>query len=162
MHTLYVDHHGWLVGWLRRRLNDACDAADLAHNVYVRLLVSGRLPQPPQSRAYLMQVAKGLVVDLHRRRLLEQAYLDALAVLPMAQVPSLEDQAIVVETLMRVDAALQSLPARVREAFLLSQLDGWTYSAIALHLGLSVGAIRKYMLRAAQACFAALDEEGGR
>ena len=47
-------------------------------------------------------------------------------------------------------------PRRVREAFLLSQFDGLSYSAIAQQLGVSVGSVRKYMLQAAQACFAVM------
>ena len=35
---LYSDHHGWLVGWLRRRLGNPCDAADLAQDTFVRVL----------------------------------------------------------------------------------------------------------------------------
>lgn len=42
--ALYRDHHGWLAGWLRRRLGSAHDAADLSHDTYERLMVSGRLP----------------------------------------------------------------------------------------------------------------------
>ena len=158
-HTLYADHQGWLRGWLSRKLGNACDAADLAHDTYVRILQSGRLPQPQQSRAFLTQVAKGLVVDLFRRRKLETAYLDALSLLPDHTAPSLEAQAIVLETLCRIDHALHALPARVRETFLLSQLDGMTYSAIAEHLGVSVASVRKYMLRAADACLQALDAQ---
>ncbi|WP_276204144.1 sigma factor, partial [Delftia tsuruhatensis] len=36
--TLYSDHHGWLLGWLRKRLGNAFDAADLTQDTYVRLL----------------------------------------------------------------------------------------------------------------------------
>ena len=36
--TLYGDHHGWLRGWLRKKLGNAFDAADLAHDTYVRIL----------------------------------------------------------------------------------------------------------------------------
>ncbi|MGV8294512.1 sigma factor, partial [Pseudomonas aeruginosa] len=36
--VLYGDHHGWLRGWLRKRLGNAFDAADLAHDTYVRIL----------------------------------------------------------------------------------------------------------------------------
>lgn len=35
---LYSDHHGWLVGWLRRRLGNPCDAADLDQDTFVRVL----------------------------------------------------------------------------------------------------------------------------
>jgi RNA polymerase sigma factor (sigma-70 family) len=154
--TLYADHHGWLQGWLRRKLGNAFDAADLAQDTYVRVMVSGRVPPTDQSRSFLTQIAKGLVIDLHRRRQLEQAYQQALAQLPEQQVPSLETQAITLQTLISIDTALDSLPSKVRETFLLSQFDGLTYAEIAAQLGISVGAVRKYMLKAVQACFLAL------
>ncbi|MDU5679729.1 sigma factor, partial [Pseudomonas aeruginosa] len=31
---LYQDHHGWLQGWLRRRLGCAENAADLAQDTF--------------------------------------------------------------------------------------------------------------------------------
>ncbi len=37
---LYLDHHGWLHGWLRRRLGDREHAADIAHDTFLRLLVT--------------------------------------------------------------------------------------------------------------------------
>ncbi len=155
---LYRSHHGWLHGWLRRKLGCSHQAADLAQDTYLRLLVSGRLPAPAQSRAYLTQIAKGLVVDLHRRRQLEAAYLEALAQLPEPHMPSPETRALVVETVVRVDALLARLPGPVRETFLLSQFDGLTYGEIAARLSISLATVRKYMLKAAQACHAALDE----
>lgn len=157
IHTLYRHHHGWLYGWLRRRLGCSDNAADLAHDTYVRVLVSGRTPPPTQSRAHLMQIAKGLVIDQHRRRVIEQAWLDTLAHLPPAMAPSSEDRAVVLETLTRIDAALDRLPAKVRETFVLSQFDGLTYSAIAAQLGIAVATVRKHMLKALVACFDALD-----
>jgi RNA polymerase sigma-70 factor (ECF subfamily) len=54
---------------------------------------------------------------------------------------------------------LDSLAPRVRETFLLSQFDGLTYSEIATRLGISVAAVRKYMFRAMEACFAALADD---
>ncbi|NAT56845.1 RNA polymerase subunit sigma, partial [Pseudomonas syringae pv. actinidiae] len=30
LHALYRDHHGWLESWLRRRMGNAWDAADLS------------------------------------------------------------------------------------------------------------------------------------
>ena len=99
------------------------------------------------------------MIDLHRRRVLEAAYLEALAHLPETLAPSPEERALALEALLLLDAALGGLPAKVRETFMLSQLDGLTYSAIAAQLDISVGAVRKYMLRAALACHAALSPE---
>jgi hypothetical protein len=38
LHTLYCDHHGWLVNWLKRRAHCVQDASDLAQDTYMRLL----------------------------------------------------------------------------------------------------------------------------
>lgn len=150
LHALYSDHHRWLQGWLRRRLGNTFDAADLTQDTFLRILVSGRTPGSEQSRAHLTQIAKGLVVDLYRRRQLEAAYLAALAQFPPGLVPSPEERALVFEDLLQVDAVLRALPVKVREVFLLSQLDGLTYSEIAQRQEISFGTVRKYMLRAAQ------------
>ncbi len=157
--SLYADHHGWLHGWLRKKLGNNCDAADLAQDTYVRLLVSGRRPEPAQSRAWLTQIARGLVLDFYRRRRLEQAWQETLASLPEPETPSLEQQAIILQTLLAIDAALDALPAKVRETFLLSQFDGLTYREIAQRLGISVAAVRKYMLKAAAACLQVMGDE---
>jgi RNA polymerase sigma factor (sigma-70 family) len=156
--TLYSDHHGWLHGWLRRKLGNAFDAADLTHDTFLRVLVSGHTPPPESSRAHLTQIAKGLAIDLHRRRHLEAAYLDALSSLPETVVLSVEERTELLQTLFHIDAMLDTLPSRVREVFLLSQLDGLTYSEIAAKMTISVGAVRKYMFRAAQVCLVAFGE----
>ena len=66
--SLYSDHHGWLQGWLRRRLGNAFDAADLAHDVFIRLLARREPVAMKEPRAYLSSVARGLVIDHWRRR----------------------------------------------------------------------------------------------
>jgi RNA polymerase sigma factor (sigma-70 family) len=150
--TLYSDHHGWLHGWLRRKMGNAFDAADVTHDTFLRILVSGVIPPVEKSRAHLTQIAKGLAIDLYRRRQLEAAYLDALALLPEDLALSAEERLEILQTLLQIDAMLDTLPAHVRQAFLLSQLDGLTYHEIAVRLSVSVSAVRKYMLQAAQAC----------
>ena len=54
---------------------------------------------------------------------------------------------------------LDSMPAKVREAFLLSQFEGLTYSQIAERLEVSVSSVQKYMLRAITACYQVLYAE---
>ncbi|ACE84082.1 sigma-70 family RNA polymerase sigma factor [Cellvibrio japonicus] len=155
---LYSDHHGWLYAWLRRRMGCSHNAADLAQDTYVRLLNSGRFPSQDQARPYLLQIAKGLVIDRHRRRLIEQAYLDALASQPETLAPSPEETALVVEVLVRIDSALARLKPVVRETFLLSRFEGLTYREIALRLDIAVATVRKYMLMAIQSCMSAVTD----
>ncbi|WP_349291612.1 sigma-70 family RNA polymerase sigma factor [Achromobacter sp. Marseille-Q0513] len=152
---MYTDHGGWLKGWLRRKLGDSCSAADLAHDTFVRLLAKDALPEIREPRALLTTIAQGLVLNLRRRQRLEQAYLEALARLPEPQAPSPETRVILLETLLEIDRLLDGLPRAVRQAFLLSQLEGRRQADIAVELGLSVPTVKRYVARAlAQCCFA--------
>lgn len=152
--SLYSDHQPWLKRWLSRRLGCAHHAADLTHDTFLRVLTRHPSPAIREPRALLTTIAKGLVVDLRRHQRIEQAYLDALAQQPEPLAPSPEVQAIAIEALTEIDRRLDGLPLRVRQAFLLSQLDGLKQSEIAVQLGLSVPTVRRYVARALdQFCF---------
>lgn len=152
LESLYAEHHGWLRGWLRRKLGNAPDAADLAHDTYLRILSTGRVPQAGEARQHLAQIANGLVIDLYRHRQIEAAYLDAIALLPEPQAPSEEERALVIEALVEIDTILHALPARARTALLLCRLDGLSYREIATQLAVSVSSVEKYMATALLAC----------
>lgn len=153
--ALYSDHHGWLRSWLRKKLGNACDAADLAHDTYLRVLSTGRAPQAEDSRRYLARIANCLVIDLFRRRHIEAAYLEVLATLPEPVVPSPETRALVLEALIEIDALLARLPAKARTAFLLCKLEGLGYRAIAERMHVSVSSVEKYVAQALRECYAA-------
>ncbi|MCE1117302.1 MULTISPECIES: sigma-70 family RNA polymerase sigma factor [Pseudomonas] len=152
VNDLYCDHHGWLKGWLRKRLGNSCDAADLAQDTFVRVLKARSALEVREPRAYLSMIAKGLLIDLFRRRSLEQAYLDTLASLPEAQQPSLEEQAIWLQALVEIDRMLQGLGPKVRQVFILSQFDGLTYPQIAERLGIGLRTVNNHMAKAMEHC----------
>lgn len=150
--TLYVHHHGWLRAWLRKKLGNACDAADLAHDTYVRVMGTGTVPPVDESRRFLTHVAKGLVIDLYRRRRIEAAYLEAIAQLPALAAPSEETRALAIEALVEIDTLLHQLPAKVRAALLMRRLDGMSYRDIGARLGVSVSSVEKYIAAGLLAC----------
>lgn len=154
---LYVQHHGWLRAWLQRRLGHAGDAADFAHDTYLRVIESrtavASLTEP---RAFLTTVAKRVVANHMRHRAVAQAYLDSIAHLPEPLAPSPEARALALEALMELDRLLDGLPPKVRTAFLWSQLDGLSYAEIAQRMGVSLSSVKQYMARALrQCCFGA-------
>jgi len=151
--TLYNHHHGWLQGWLRRKLGCPHNAADLAQDTFVRVLGKKEPVAAAEPRAYLATIANGLVVDFHRRRALERAYLETLAALPEPQSPSLEERAIVLEALSAIDAMLDGMKPAIRQAFILSQLEGLTYAQIAQRLQVTVRTVNNYMLKALEHCY---------
>jgi RNA polymerase sigma-70 factor (ECF subfamily) len=151
--TLYSAHHGWLLGWLRNRMGNAFDAADLAHDTFLRVLMRSDTPSLRAPRAYLGTIARGLMADFFRRKDLERAYLEALAALPEALAPSPETRAMMLEALIAIDAMLDGLKPQVRQAFLLSQLEGLSYQEIADQLGVTKRTVGNYMCKAIEHCF---------
>ncbi len=152
---LYCDHHSWLQTWLRRRLGNAADAADLAQDAFMRLLAkpaSRGLNSAAEARAYLRTAANGLCIDLWRRREVEQAWLDALSARPDAYEPSPEHRAIVIETLVEIGDMLSRVPQKAATAFLLAQVDGMPYREIAGELGVSERMVQKYIAQCMLQC----------
>jgi RNA polymerase sigma-70 factor (ECF subfamily) len=153
VHLLYSEHHGWLQGWLRKKLGNAFDAADLAQDTFVRVLRAPGLDRVEEPRAYLTTVARNLLINHVRRRAIERAYLDALALLPEPVAPSPEARLMVLETLVEIDRRLSGLPAQAKQAFLLAQLEGLGQAEIAAELGISVSTVKRHLAKAAMRCF---------
>jgi len=154
IHILYSDHHGWLQGWLRRKLGNHCDAADIAQDTFMRLLGgrrdAARLGEEP--RALLTHIARCLVIDHWRRQDVERAYLETIAHLPEPEAPSPETRWLVLETLYHIEAMLRGLPRLTRQIFLLAQLDGMKYRQIADQMDISLPTVKRHMRKAFLAC----------
>lgn len=151
--SLYLAHHGWLQGWLRKKVGNAFDAADLAQSTFLKVLGAKGLDQLQEPRAYLTTIARNLLINQVRRRAIEQAYLDALAAMPEPVAPPPEVRLMVLETLVEIDRRLGRLPALAKQAFLLAQLEGLSHGEIAAELGISVSTVKRHLAKAAMRCF---------
>lgn len=151
--SLYCAHHGWIQRWLARKLGNVSDAAELAHDVFVRLLSHPReFGSEGHARAYLSTLSRNVCVDFFRRKHVEQAWLEVLASRPEACAPSEEHRALVLEALVHLQAMLDRLPTKVSEAFCLAQIEGLSYREIALRIGVSERTVTKYIGQAMFQC----------
>lgn len=151
--VLYGTHHGWLQAWLRRSVGCSQQAADLAQDTFLRLLIRGKPISNQAPRALLTRIARGLVVDHWRRDALERAYLESLAQLPEAYHPSPEVRHEALQCLERIAQLLEGLKPVVREAFLMYQLGGLTYAQVAQQLGLSSRTVERHVACALLHCY---------
>lgn len=153
--NLYQEHHGWLRSWLLNRLGNAADAADLAHDVFLRLIykpASRGFDNVGEERAYLRTMARGMCINLWHRREIEQAWLDILASQPEQFAPSAERQTMVLEALHEIGVMLLELPSKAARAFLLVEACQMTHAEVAKELGVSTRMIRKYLAQAMLKC----------
>lgn len=151
--SLYLEHHGWLLRLLQRKLGDQAHAADLAQDTFERVLRAPALPVAAEARPWLTTIASRRAANHWRRRQLEQAYLDALAARPEQTAPSPETRLAMMQTLEQLAGLIDGMPPRMRDVFLLCQLEGLGYAQIAERLGLSVSGVQKIMVRAFQQCY---------
>lgn len=150
---LYGNHHHWLLAWVNWRLGNAADAADLAHDAFVRLLTRPcHFDDAKQARTYLRKMANGMCVDLWRRRTLEQAWLEELAAQPEPTASSAEQQAMVLEALGEIDAMLRDLPPKAAHAFVMAVACEMTDDEVAAVLKVSSRMVRKYVAQAMLCC----------
>ncbi|MND60573.1 putative RNA polymerase sigma factor FecI [compost metagenome] len=160
IHELYSEHHGWLFGWLRRKLRCPQNAADTAQDTFLRILGSrDSLVGIREPRAFLSTTARRLIIDKARRQHIEDAYLRELAltvdVLEGHQSP--EQILTTLEALEQIAFVLEGLSDKVRQAFVDYYLDEQTQVQIARRLEVSERMVRKYLLQALMHCNQALD-----
>lgn len=153
--TLYSDHHGWLYGWLRRKLGCPHQAADVAHDTFERVLAArdalGGVQQP---RAWLTTTATRLIIDEARRERLRQAYLAELSLNLQACEghPSPEQTLAALQALEQISAVLEAVSAKARQAFVRHYLDGEPIAAVAAELGVSTRMVGKYLAQVLVRC----------
>jgi|SRR5450830_21044 len=156
MNEMYSSHHAWLHGWLRKKLASSDVAADIAQDTFVSVLTRQHKQQEAvvinEPRAYLTTIAKCILSNYWQRKNLEAAYNEVLANMDMELSISAEDRLILLETLQEIDAMLDKLPAKVRQAFLLYHLDDANYKEIAIKLDVSDRTVTRYMAQAFEQC----------
>jgi RNA polymerase sigma-70 factor (ECF subfamily) len=146
--------YGWLTASMHRLVGSRNDAEDLAASAFTELAGMEDVSHIRQPRALLTTIARRLTYEFWRRRDLEREYLEQLALASEFSDASPEDICIAIDELLRIDAALQGISRKAREAFILSQFEELTYGDIALRLDVSVSMVRKYMAQALTACCA--------
>lgn len=154
---IFRSDYRWLAERLRFRLGCGFQAEDVASESFAQLAALPDLESVREPRALLTTIAQRVMYETWRRRDLERAYLDVLAQMPEAVHPSPEDRAMLVESLLAIDRALEGLSVKARTAFLYSQLDGLTYAEIGERIGVSASMVRQYMAKALTCCYAATE-----
>ena len=140
-----------LHGFIRRRVTDACDAEDIAQDVFSELIVATRLATPIENvGAWLARVAVNRITDRFRRKTtvaLESAPTDSDAVEPDAYAPFASDEVgpearYANRVLMaRLEAALAELPSEQRDVFVAHELEGRSFKSLAAESGIGVNTL---------------------
>lgn len=115
------------------------DAEDVMQAVFLKALVkASTVREPARIRAWLLQVARRMCVDFHRRRPPTEMLLEEPAA-PHSSGNVLSEH---------LHTAIQKLPLNYRETIVLYYLDGRDCSSVAATLDTTETAVRQRLVRA--------------
>ena len=138
---------GALMQFLRRSVHDQSAIPDLRQDVYVRIYEAARKQIPHPVKPFLLITARNLVVDTVRRD--QVVSIDSVADLEeleiIADEPSAERGVIARQELRRLQAALDRLSPRCRQAMILRKIEGLSRREIAGRMGVSEPTVAKHL-----------------
>ena len=131
-----------LMGTALRIVRNRQVAEDVAQETYLRTRKAIEVGPIEHIEAFLHQTARNLALDYRRRCKTRARYEEHepnerdIESVP-ADIPTVEAELIERERMRKFEEALSQLPERARQAWALSQVEGWSYARIAEHLGVS-------------------------
>jgi len=152
---LFAEHGGALRTFFYRRVHHRPDAAELAQEVYLRMLRIRDIDAIRNPEAYLYTVASNLAQE---HRALAQRHVTAIdiddATGPelIAELPGVMGQVDTVQRVNRLREVLQQLSPKCRAAVVLQYWHGMSYEEIAVQLGVSTHMVKKYLSQALAHC----------
>ena len=147
-------HEPALRGYLRRSFPTVRDVDDVVQESYLRVW-KARTTRPIESaKAFLFTVARRLALDFVRRKRRSPflAVKDFEALFVLTDAPTAAEAADHSEDIQLLVAAIDSLPARCREIFVLCQIEGHPQRLVAERLGLSENTVAVQSARGLQRC----------
>lgn len=156
-----LEHYDVLKEQLKRRFGDRELAADVMQDLSVRVLENRALTDPDiRTPAYLLtHMGNQLAIDHYRRDATRSRLMVASDTPPerVAVDNSPEAQAISAQTGAALLAAVQALPERCRESFILVRLYDMPQAEAAKTLGISRGMVARHVANAQAALKPILD-----
>lgn len=163
IHELIRRHHDSLIGFLRRRLSVPEDAQDVAQETYIRMMKYEGARDIESPSSMLFRIAANVATDLgraaHARRSSDHLPLENVEL--VSEQPSAERDTAARQSLDLLCAAVEALPTKCRQVFLLSRAHGMTYPEIARHCGISVKMVEKHISHALAVCMRQVGGSGG-
>ena len=157
---LFHAHRHELTRCLFRIVRCEQAAADLTQETYMRLVNLTQTTSVTYPRALLFRTATNLAIDHLRKGKFERHTGEVLEVamdVPSG-APSAERAVLDKQRLAIFLRAIDTLPPRCREAFLLHRVHDCSYRDIAARLDISESAVEKLIMRALLHCRATLQQ----
>lgn len=142
-----------MIQFLRRNWRDQSEIEDLLQEVYARVFEAARAQPPAAAKAFVFTTARNLLINRVRQQQIvaieSVADLEKLGV--VQDEPGPDRNVVARDELRRLQAALDRLPPRCREAVILRRVEGLSRREIAQRMGIGEGTVKDYLALAVSA-----------
>jgi RNA polymerase sigma-70 factor (ECF subfamily) len=152
---LFAKHRNALQAFFYRRIGTKSDAADLAQEVYVRMLRVSDAEAIRDPERYLFTVASNLVKEhaVLDRRMRSRVDIDEPAIQQqLGDLPTFDLELDAGQRVLRLRTVLAQLPPKCRAAVILQYRFEMSYQEIADRLEISPNMVKKYLAQALSHC----------
>ena len=142
-----------LMQYLRRNWRDRSDLEDIRQEVYVRVYRAAREEVPTSAKSFLLRTARNHLIDLARQSNIVpiDAAVDFESVAIESEALSPDRTVAARQELVRLQAALEKLPPRQREAVELARIEGFSGQEVATRMGITRAAVSIHLKHALHA-----------
>ena len=127
------------------------EAKDLSQDIFIKLWENrSRLKEIDNPSSYLYTISRNLVIDHLRKNVFNPSNTDFLLNYLQSAATTPQEMAEYRELHNLLDNAVEALPGKIKEVFVLSRYKGLTHEQIAIELGISVVSSKTYIVRALQ------------
>ncbi|MBW2370371.1 MAG: RNA polymerase sigma factor [Deltaproteobacteria bacterium] len=141
--ALFEKYNQALHRFLFRRLDSVEEAAELAQEVYLRIVQYSRQHEIAYPRAFLFKTARNLLVDHERKQHAHQTdqHISADEMELTSPYPNAEELVQSKQLFQFISKVLDELKPEARQAFVLHRFKGWKYKKIASEMGVSTSVV---------------------
>jgi len=138
-----------LMQYLRRNWANASDIADLRQDVYMRVYEAAQKQIPDSPKAFVLSTARNLLIDRVRRaRIVPLETVTDLEALNIASSEVGAERTVMArDALSRLQAAVDRLPPRAKEAVVLSKMEGFSRKQIAERMGIAEDTVKHLLVQ---------------
>jgi RNA polymerase sigma-70 factor (ECF subfamily) len=142
-----------LMEFLQHNWRNKSELKDFRQDVYIRVYEAALKQIPERPRQFLFATARNLLIDRmrHEQVVPIEAAADLGALEIAGDAPSSDRILMARDELRRVQAALDRIPARCREALILGRVEGLSRKEIAARMGIAESAAAQYLSRGIRA-----------